>query len=351
MAAFGYLVGEVRCELAAMAAGPGVGARHAQDPTGGQCSVANFVARIEEQCVEALAAHGAVGDADYANDGVFRRLVSEMAQVKVTALSKFRGWLENGAAEIRRQQTKYLRTAHREYVTYLEKTLPRGGAERREAALALCRIKGLIERSVAEKNQLGETRLMNIAAEGGSAKDLRLLQAAGADLHEGNVGGFSPVYAAAKYGHADCVRMLGALGADVNRAMPDTVTPLFVAAQHGHADCVEVLAALGADLNAECLGGDTPLQAARRIGASKCVAALLKLGADPRRARGGCMTPPLAVAPGGVARDSGQVCYRCCADVQGGTSELVRVGAEKMRELRGFWSGCGSGGGLGGGLA
>ena len=77
-----------------------------------------------------------------------------------------------------------LRESHRAYLSFLERTLPDGGAVRARAVEALCRAKGLIEASVDETNDLGESRLMQAAADGRNRKELALLLTAGARLDD-----------------------------------------------------------------------------------------------------------------------------------------------------------------------
>ncbi len=57
----------------------------------------------------------------------------------------------------------------------------------KEQIVALCKMRGLINDDVNEKNELSETRLISAAAEGVSMAELKLLVQAGA-----NVNGFRP---------------------------------------------------------------------------------------------------------------------------------------------------------------
>ena len=281
------LLEEIKLELLAAVHSCIAKERHCRDPSSGQCSMDDFVKRILEECSEFLNQYPE----------------SKLGLVRIWAISKLRGWLEGeDSVLIAKQHTKFLQTTHREYITFLERSMPRKGPERRAAAIYLCWIKGLVdsESSLAKRNQLGETRLMTIAAEGGSAKDIQLLVEAGVDVNACNVGGFSPIYAAAKYGHVECLRKLASLGAAAGGVMPDSVTPLFIAAQNGHADCVEALILLNVDLNPQCQAarsnenfrtGETPLFAAAQRGFVECVAMLLSYGAICSIAREDGETP------------------------------------------------------------
>ncbi len=70
---------------------------------------------------------------------------------------------------------------------------------------------------MTEKNELGETRIMVAAADDWKPAHVRLLVAAGADVHERmESDGNTPAMKAATCGHTATVEVLAGLGADLN---------------------------------------------------------------------------------------------------------------------------------------
>jgi ankyrin repeat protein len=112
----------------------------------------------------------------------------------------------------------------------------------------LCRSRNLLRVDASERDENGETGLIALAARGGSADDVRLLVAAGADVGAVDELGKSAMYKAAVQGHADVVEALARAGADCNQAETFGVTPLWTGSMNGHLRCVEVLLKQGADV-------------------------------------------------------------------------------------------------------
>ncbi|MFN9938355.1 MAG: hypothetical protein ACK56I_02665, partial [bacterium] len=76
---------------------------------------------------------------------------------------------------------KGLRAGYRGLQAYLRRSMPAEELDaRRQAALGLCKLRGLVQERVDEENEDGEVRLESAAADGVGAGDLKLLVAAGA---------------------------------------------------------------------------------------------------------------------------------------------------------------------------
>ena len=99
----------------------------------------------------------------------------------------------------------------------------------------MCKEECLVRESAAEKNELGETRIMVATAENWKLAHLQLLVAAGADVNEGmESDGTTPTMKAARCGHTATVKALAWLGADVKAADNDGMTAVIFAAMGEH---------------------------------------------------------------------------------------------------------------------
>ena len=122
----------------------------------------------------------------------------------------------------------------------------------------------------------------------------RTLFQLGADPNTADPDGVTPLMMAAEGGSAEQVRALIEAGAAVNTrcACPDWLgggwTALGLAAHEGNADKVIRLIAAGAEVNVSNAQGETPLMQATRRPSKEAMKALLKAGADvTARARNG----------------------------------------------------------------
>jgi ankyrin repeat protein len=332
LASFRYLQGELKRDLEHIVETEGGSARLLADtsPKKSKFSVRGFLRHIQKQGQEVYERHCAVEAAGYIGDDDYRALVTEMLDVKAFALSKLLWWLSDRSQLISYKQPEPLRLAHRGWIAFLERMLP-SSADRQRDALALCRAKGLLRRSVAEENELGESRLVCAAAEGWSVEDLELLVEAGGSVHGGGVKGASPLYSAAQNGRSASVSALVRLKADVNAANDNGATPLFAAAQGGHVGCVESLLGLGADANQAKSNGWTPVCVAAWKGHVACIARLADGGADLNAAASDGRTP-VAVAVHMFHLDCVEALARLGADLRIGQSdvgELLHVAAAK----------------------
>ena len=148
-------------------------------------TVQSLLDKIMYQCRLVLRRHETYPSQDFADDSVHRKLVTEMLDVKLWAVSKLRLWLEDKSQSLYYVTDKSLRIAHRELVAFLKRLIPANSSEaRRGPALVVCKARGLIEDSVSEANMEGEDRLTSASADGLGAADLLLLIAAGANVKD-----------------------------------------------------------------------------------------------------------------------------------------------------------------------
>lgn len=111
---------------------------------------------------------------------------------------------------------------------------------------------------------------------------VKLLLAAGADVHKQNYNKETPLHSAASYGNcAEICKLLLAAGAHINKQDKEGNTPLHAAANNYDTESLQVLLAAGADMNIQNRKGNTPLHmAAKHSYSSDACELLLSAGAD-----------------------------------------------------------------------
>ena len=307
LASFRYVPEEIRRELDRHAAEGDAAARWDLDGTSfdeKSCTLQAFLSGIIDECQQIYSKHEALSAERYVDSEFYRGLVIEMLEVRTMAVSKFDFWLADTSQMAMFQHEEPMRLAHRRYVAYLERTLSAARGEgRREAALRLCRIKGLLQGSLDDPNDLGESRIISAAAEGRDGRDLALLALAGADVDSVTADHREDTacIVAAMAGHASALACLRGLGADINRGNSGGTTPLICAAQEGQEECVRALLDLAAEVEARDEDGCTALHLAAQKGHAGCVRVLLDRGAEiEARMDGIAMTPLLAAASQGM---------------------------------------------------
>ena len=242
-----------------------------------------FIDRIVDQCREVLSRHKAVNNQDFNNDDLFRSLVFEMIEVQSMAISKLKEWLENEDSYLRFRWNAPLRSVHRRWTVFLDDRRMASDAtaeSKLKDSIRICRAMGLIGRSVDEKNELGETRIMCAAAEGKRGRLLRLLVDARASVDQARPDGVTPMWLAAESGHAHCIKSLARLNASVSEASNSKATPIFIAARNGRTECVKALAELKADVNIVGSHRSYPVHQAAIYGHTNTLRELVRLKAD-----------------------------------------------------------------------
>jgi ankyrin repeat protein len=286
LASFRYVPDEIRQELDRHAADGDAESRWAVDGTRmepDKGTVPKFISSIIDECRRVYVKHMETSAERYVDGEFFRGLVIEMLEVRTMAISKFDLWLTDQSQMVKFQIDEPMRLSHRRYVAYLERTLAaktEGG--KREAALKLCRIKGLLEGSLDDRNDLGENRIISAAAEGRDERDLTLLVLAGADVDSvtEDERRETALTVAALAGHASTIICLCRLGADISKRNSDGDTPLICAAQEGQEECVKILLEQAASVDAGDYDRRTALHVAAQWGHASCVTVLLDNRAD-----------------------------------------------------------------------
>lgn len=261
-----------------------------------------------------LGRHRAADEEEYTRADGFRGLNEDMVDACAFGLSKFRFWLESSSDDAAACLNWSPRVCHRLLVTMRRRRLEGlAGGVRAAACADLCKLTGVARRHVDERNEIGETLLMQAAAEDRSPNCLRLLIQAGCRVDGttaegvtalyraaqcGNVGcvevllearcsvdprhvsGATPLYIAAQNGHAPCVRALLAARACADPVGPVGCTAVYITAQGGNAACLEELLRARADANIPMHNGATPVYYAARRGWAECVRLLVAAGAD-----------------------------------------------------------------------
>ena len=298
IAAFKFLIHEIDEELHRISIQQEADTRLLSDESRDEShSVDGFIARIVEQCKDVLSKQEAYDASKYIDVKEFRRIVLEMIDVKIMAISKLQEWLENKeGSKIRFRWGSPLRTAHRRWIAYLEKRHANFPPEQKMAsALHLCKVIGLIVASADERDAEGETSLMRASVEGRAREFLRLLVEAGADPNAARDDGVTAMWLASQFGRESCILSLVELKASVTQAAKDGATPVYIAAQQGFHNSIQVLHQRKADVTIADNKGFTPIHQAAMNGHFACVKLLVDLKGD-LQARTSKSETPLALA-------------------------------------------------------
>ena len=273
-------------------------------------------AAIVKECSEKLAEHEKYDPDNFTNEGIYRKLITEMMDTERFASSKAEWWILSGddVETVMMGEYRPLRTCHRLLLGEQRKALDNltaGSEEETRMARELCLTMGLFVESPDESNELGEQRLTQAAADNASPDTLRLLLKARADINAATKpGGFTATYRAAQFGNTACLQVLVEAKADVHLAEDDGATPAWIAAQNGNLDCLKLLKAGGADFdrpdkskdtgNPDSAGGDTPAHMAVVHGQLECLQWLKEAGADVSKANSAGRTPVFIAARYGM---------------------------------------------------
>jgi len=130
-----------------------------------------------------------------------------------------------------------------------------------------------------QANGIGFTPLFSAAYKGQVAVVMLLLDQ-GADVNSISNDGYSSLYFASQYGHIVVVSELLGRGANVNHATNFGISSLFIAVLDSQLSVVKLLLEHGADVNYVTNDGYTSLFRASEIGNLQIVEILLEFGAD-----------------------------------------------------------------------
>jgi hypothetical protein len=297
---FEFRVNELRQRLQRLAAEGGAEARLKKDKdeygtfwNGKEYSVEGFLEAQVQKVEAVLLRHRQRAAAEYSDDDIYRKLVSESLEAARMAESALVWWLRDKGQHIHNIQDFSLLDCQRSFESFL--LMKRGPSGEwgchRAAVVELCLSRNLLRVDANERDDNGETPLIALVARGGSADDVRLLVAAGADVGAVEKLGRSAMFWAARQGHAEVVEALARAGADCNQATMNSRSPLWIASLNGHLRCVEVLLKEGADVNKAKHTGTTPLYMASENGHCDVVDALLGGGADVNQVRNDGVAP------------------------------------------------------------
>ena len=258
--------------------------------------VESILRDVEKQ----LAQHKETHPILYLDAAKFREMNHEMLEVRTFALSKMRFWRLSGLLHTHLLPLP-LRTCHRLLIALKRKRLEEEGEEANGMDYnELCKLKGLP--SVGTVNEIGESALVQAAADDQSTSALLLLIRAGSCVNRATPEGFTALSRAAQFGNVGCLQTLINALADIEAPHYATKkTPLHLAAQNGHSCCIESLLEARATVDAASFDGATPLVIAAEFGNVACVRALIRGGAEVNRAKDDGTTAVAIATNGGHA--------------------------------------------------
>lgn len=128
------------------------------------------------------------------------------------------------------------------------------------------------------------TLMLRQAAKQGDICALQTALEEGANVHDEDLQGWTPLMWACVNGNAEVVEALLSNKAGVRVTDTYGNTPLLIASTYGHVEAIEVLLARGEWVNTSDRAGRTALYHASLMGKLGAVSALLRAGADPCRA-------------------------------------------------------------------
>lgn len=285
----------------------------------------NFADKCMEQSREIRMRHGALPADEFNDDNIYRALVSEMLESKKHALMKMEKLISfspENTFDYDRQiwEPRALKNVYRIRVNELMQDLrlnPNQAAtldllekfdltdnvpnaefatvralNANNNAFALCKRFGLVQKSIGELNDLGETPLIDACADGITDDKLELLIDAGCDVnasvsYEGDnqYKDMTPLLIASYFGRSTQVSLLAKHGArldDVAKTGDDfhNMGAVYLAAWNGHVTTIQTLSDLGVDIERPDSAGFTPLLTAAYYNRALALEALHELGAN-----------------------------------------------------------------------
>ncbi len=141
--------------------------------------VSELISRTLAQMRETKDAHALLPDDDYVNDLKYKAMVTRMLSTQDWAKQKLQLWLENQETTINIIREYPLKSAHRQYLTFLKyrqhAVAAAGSDERRHAAVKILQCKGLMVTDDASTEQTdGEPLIYSAAADGWASVDFQV---------------------------------------------------------------------------------------------------------------------------------------------------------------------------------
>ena len=186
IAAFKSLIDETKQWLHAYAEDGGrAQARAATDKMYGvwDFDLSLFISKTLEDMQTMKDAHVKLPDDDYVNDLKYKALVTRMLSSQEWAKQKLRLWLENQETNIRTVGNTPLKSAHRQWLSFLKQrqhaVAVAGSVERKTAAVKILQCKGLMVTHDASTEEAdGEPLIYAAAADGWALDDLQVMTCA-----------------------------------------------------------------------------------------------------------------------------------------------------------------------------
>jgi hypothetical protein len=149
-----------------------------------------FISTSLEQMQAIKDADSKLPDGDYVNDLKYKALVTRMLSSQEWAKQKLRLWLENEETNIRAIGDSQLKSAHRQWLSFLKQrqhaVAAAGSVQRKAAAVKILQCKGLMVTDNASAEEAdGEPLIYAAAADGWALEDVKVWRARAGKLKRG----------------------------------------------------------------------------------------------------------------------------------------------------------------------
>jgi len=297
LSAFRLVLDETKQELHRLAETGGAEEILRVDKFYSECQTMDkFINHIMVQCEDVYKVQADLAGEEYAHDETYRGLIQEMLDTKQFACSKLLWWMEDDTRNLQHMgmgkwksadaNGARLRDAHYNRIAFLTvrmNLLEDGSDEKRDVALKLCQLGGLVAKAVNETNSLGETPFWSASVTGKPVESLELLKLAGADIDFMVDGVKSTALSSAVIVHDHKrVEALARLGVNLERPVNGVLTAMILAVNTEDYDMVRLLASLGASTTKGIIYRQGPVDFAKRLkDGSKMVDLLEELQNNP----------------------------------------------------------------------
>ena len=169
-------------------------ARAATDKEYGQVAggwdISSLISETLEQMQAIKDADSELPDGDYVNDLKYKALVTRMLSAQEWAKQKLWLWLENEETNIKTITISELKSAHRQWLSFLKQrqhaVAAAGSAQRKAAAVKILQCKGLMVTEDASAEEAdGEPLIYAAAADGWALEDVKVWRARAGKLKRG----------------------------------------------------------------------------------------------------------------------------------------------------------------------